>query len=318
MPHVRTAYTDKPKGDVIAIVCSDIHLSHKPPLARSEESDWYAAMDRPLAELRDLQLKHSAVVLIAGDVFDKWQTPPELVNFALDALPSYCFVIPGQHDLPFHCYDDLHKSGLGVLIKARKVELLTDVTACHFRRLAITSFAWGKAIKPPQQVVQGRTHLALIHAYVGKEGKQHAGMDETKHVNAYAEQLAGYDIAVFGDNHLPFQAYSGDCFVFNCGGFMRRKSDDTFKPSCGLLYESGEIVRHYFDTSAEKLRTSTQELLPDGTDEEQIKAFAKSLSTMDCDPLDFEAQLLIAVEQLKGNELAQTILRDTVDAHCRR
>ena len=41
-------------GKVLAILCSDIHLSHNAPVARSAEPDWYIAMKRPLDEIADL------------------------------------------------------------------------------------------------------------------------------------------------------------------------------------------------------------------------------------------------------------------------
>jgi hypothetical protein len=57
--------TDK----VIAILCADLHLSHKPPIARSNEPCWYTAMKRQLNELSNLSQKWEAPVLCAGDVF---------------------------------------------------------------------------------------------------------------------------------------------------------------------------------------------------------------------------------------------------------
>ena len=121
MPNMR------PEDEVIAIVCSDIHLSHKPPLARSGEPDWYVAMARPLNELRGLHSDYGVPVVIAGDIFDRWNSPPELIRFALDNLPKGAWVIPGQHDLPYHDYGALNRSALGVLIKADWVPNLSEI-----------------------------------------------------------------------------------------------------------------------------------------------------------------------------------------------
>ena len=42
VPDVRTAtHTKRSNLDTIAILCSDLHLSHRPPLARSNIPDWY-------------------------------------------------------------------------------------------------------------------------------------------------------------------------------------------------------------------------------------------------------------------------------------
>ena len=62
------------KEKVIAILTADIHLSHKPPVWRSNEPDWYAAMRRPLYELQDLQQKYECPILAAGDMCNKWNS----------------------------------------------------------------------------------------------------------------------------------------------------------------------------------------------------------------------------------------------------
>jgi hypothetical protein len=58
-------------------------------------------------------------------------------------------------------------------------------------------------------------------------------------------------VAVFGDNHVPFEhrTNKGD-HLFNCGGFFRRRSDEiAHRPSVGLFSRDGSITRHYLDVS---------------------------------------------------------------------
>src|SRR5690606_2165772 len=55
---------------VRALLVADIHLSHRPPIARAAEPDWYAAMERQLFQLRYLSDHYRAPVICAGDVFD--------------------------------------------------------------------------------------------------------------------------------------------------------------------------------------------------------------------------------------------------------
>src|SRR4051812_12555947 len=68
---------------VNSLWCSDIHLSHKPPIARSAEPCWYSAMQRQLDELRSVALELDVPIFVAGDIFDRWNPPPELINFAI-------------------------------------------------------------------------------------------------------------------------------------------------------------------------------------------------------------------------------------------
>ena len=100
-------------SSVIAVCCSDIHLSHRPPKLREAEPNWYAAQARVLSQVRAVVETHKCPLIVAGDVFDEgWRAhkcPPELVNFAIRHLPV-CYAVPGQHDLPHHRYADVDKS----------------------------------------------------------------------------------------------------------------------------------------------------------------------------------------------------------------
>ena len=112
------------KTRVVAIACADIHLQHTAPICRSGEPDWYAAMARPLEELRGLQENYDCPILCAGDVFNHWNNcPPELINWAIKHLPKM-YAIPGQHDLPQHRLDDVRKSAYWTMVEAGVIENL--------------------------------------------------------------------------------------------------------------------------------------------------------------------------------------------------
>ena len=99
----------------IAVVCSDVHLSDKPPVSRSGEPDWFAAMERTLNEVNALAESHDIPVIAAGDIFDRPRVSPALEVFAARNLRGW-YCIPGQHDLPNHRLDRLDQSSYGVLV----------------------------------------------------------------------------------------------------------------------------------------------------------------------------------------------------------
>ena len=47
---------------VVAILCSDIHLSHRPPACRTGERDWYEAMARTLDKLAAMDLSDERLI----------------------------------------------------------------------------------------------------------------------------------------------------------------------------------------------------------------------------------------------------------------
>ena len=54
---------------ILAVLCSDLHISHRPPVARSAEPNWYDTMSDYFSQLQQLAKKWGAPVICAGDVF---------------------------------------------------------------------------------------------------------------------------------------------------------------------------------------------------------------------------------------------------------
>src|ERR1700761_1543949 len=103
-----------------AILLSDLHLSHKCPIARSDEKSWYDAMERPWKQVK--KLAGNCPIVCGGDFFnDGWRPhncPPELINWAIDVLPSSIFSVAGQHDLKHHRVETIKETAFWTLVKA--------------------------------------------------------------------------------------------------------------------------------------------------------------------------------------------------------
>lgn len=250
----------RPKSQVAAFFAADLHFCHKPPIARSAEEDWYEVQKGYLKQLQ--KYSQIAPIVIAGDVFDKWNVPPELINLLLKYMPQV-YAVPGQHDLPNHDYGQLHRSAYGTLVEAGKIINLepghpVEVPGWHPIRL--WGFPWGFEIKPPRQPDGLVTDIAVVHAFVWKdEATKHQGATDEQSAISHKKKLKGYDAAVFGDNHCPFTIqYKSGFLLHNCGGFMRRRIDEIdHKPSVGMLQaepETGKlsIVREYLNVSEDK------------------------------------------------------------------
>jgi hypothetical protein len=244
------------RGDdrVLAILCSDLHLSGRPPLARSVEPDWFEAMARPLREVRKLADRYRCPVVVAGDVCDRWNLSPEVINFAIDEMPV-CWAVPGQHDLPNHRYEDIRRSAYWTLVQAGKIVNLKpgEPTTINDGLLAY-GFPWGATITPPSFGPQGCTHLAVVHAFIWTGKHTYEGAPQERHLTGYTDLLRGYDAAVFGDNHKGFLAHTaGGTTVLNNGGFMRRTiAEVAYTPQVGILRAGGEITRYELDTTDDK------------------------------------------------------------------
>jgi len=242
--------------EVIAILCSDIHLSHRPPISRSVEPDWYEAMARPLRELEDLQTTDNGCVpvICGGDLFDRWNSPPELINFALDHLPEM-YSIPGQHDLPYHGIEEIRKSAYWTMGSAKKVWSLRLGEVVELGdRLKIWGFPFGSKLQSCPPIRHVGVKLLVAHQYVWKKKQNYPMQTPLNYAPSMQQMLEGYDVALFGDNHKGFlHKTKKKTTIFNAGTFMRRTSAErNYKPMVGFLLEDGTVKEHFLDTSQDK------------------------------------------------------------------
>jgi hypothetical protein len=285
---------------VYAIVCGDIHLSHKPPIARSAEPNWYDAMTRPLDEIVGLQKKHKCPVICAGDIFDKWNAPAELINFAFRWIQQ-CIAIPGNHDLPFHNYEDREKSAYWTLVMADRIISL-DPTPFAINNMRLHGFPCGFEPVPLNSPCNLQLEVAIVHQYIWKKGCSYPDAPQSNRVTNIQKKLDGYDCAVFSDNHIPFEWK----MIFNCGSMIRRKIDEiTHRPSVGLLMSDGSFKRHYLDCSQDKFIDTQDGKVIDSIG---MNSFVEELTALSDSAINYSEAVHALLKREKVSDSVKTII----------
>ena len=305
---------------VAALAIADLHLSHVAPIARSCE-DWFAVMERQLRQLSALKDEHECPILCAGDLFDRPCPPISLVNWVMANLPQmYC--VPGNHDLPCHRREDMAKCSYGTLVEAERIIDLEPGKPLAIGRagkaLVLHGFGCGTPVKPLARNSRSdlALHVAVCHEYVWAVGKGYTGAPDDalvgyKWYSDFWKRLHGYDVAVFGDNHISFQfkrrkhktregVETGETnpALFNCGGFFCRKSDERgHKPSVGLIHEDGTVSRQYLDVSADKWLDPDQ--VPAEANGIGFQGFIEQLGDLGAAAMDFAASVHRSLERDK-------------------
>jgi len=226
----------------IAIFVSDLHLSHTAPIWRSNERNWYEAQEKVLHELTDLQERYECPIFCAGDIFDVWKSPPELINFALEYLPQM-YAIPGQHDLPNHNLKEIRKSAFWTLVQARKItELGRYTNFLHKYEILIHGVPYGESVIKKKSDKAWKD-IAVIHEYNWMPKFKYPQAPAKYKVTKDRKEFKGYHAIVCGDNHRAFQTKIGNTLFFNVGGAIRRNSNELkYQPRVGLLGRNGNIV----------------------------------------------------------------------------
>lgn len=296
MPSVRKTIVTEPRP--IAVLCADIHLSLTAPVSRADK-DWMETQASYLKQLRDIA--NGCPVLCAGDIFDRWNTPAELISFAFEHLPDKMVCIPGQHDLPEHRIDQMHRSGYGVLKQAHKITDLSGGAFWSTPDLMVHGFGWGESILPYPWWTSGEygkiIRVVLVHRYcwIPSSNPVPDAPIENRADRLYSE-VKSYQVAVFGDNHQGFLRPDPVCTVINCGTLLRRKRDEiSYQPSVGILYDNGKVKRMRLDTSVDAFHegVSEKEEVPFN-----MREFVKRLEGLGEHGLDFRE----TVERYLENE----------------
>jgi DNA repair exonuclease SbcCD nuclease subunit len=241
-------------------------------------------MLRPLHAISFNAERLGVPILFAGDLFDHWRASPELINWAIENVPVMCG-IPGQHDLPLHNLEDLHKSAFYTLVHAGIIKLL-DHNSIRINQMNVQGFAWGQPIINPKPVIEGTLQIAVIHHYIWEGNHCYPGAPAEDELKYLRKRLHPFDCAVFGDNHKGFLANSGSCKVFNCGSLLRRKSDEIhYEPQVGLLHESGEVEVIKLDISKDVIEAT--ESTKSAEADADLESFLKELAKLKNSKLDF-------------------------------
>lgn len=279
---------------------------------------------RPLQVLLNLQQGYGCHVVYCGDVFDRWNAPAELINFAIDYLPGG-YAVPGQHDLPNHSYSRKGESAYWTLVRAG---VLVDLRPGKVRTvvgkqgvdLHLHGFPWGTeavGIEGAENRKNGR-HVAVVHDYCWREGHTFPGADVQKHAAAHSFRLKGFDAAFFGDNHVGFTGvFKGPKYpvITNCGGFMRRRTDERMYQPRVWLYK--------VDGTVEPVPLGTVDRFTDLDDADPkdedvalhyIHEFVKDLDGLGDQALDFADTVLRVLDRPDVRDGVKDVIRKALEA----
>lgn len=210
-------------------------------------------MQRPIDQINALKEKYRCPIIFTGDLFDRWKATPELINWAIKRLPTM-YAIPGQHDLPYHRYEDIRKSAFWTLVETgHLINLLPREPYPVNSELTVYGFPWGSDVTPlKHKPLAGKT-VAVVHAYCWTDKTGYPNAPEDKRLKTWLRKLTGYDFACFGDQHKTILHVDDSIAMVNTGTLLRRKSDEAkHKPCVGLLWSDGDVTVKYLATDDDK------------------------------------------------------------------
>lgn len=301
------------KADLI--LTADWHLRSDVPVCRTD--DYMNAQKRKLNTICELAKKHVCKVVIAGDVFHKWNASIEAMRLLVDIpiLTDEFRAIAGNHDLPQHNLGLFDKSALGLLSASNVIECLgslnkvfEDYADCDF---IVNGSSFGES---PRYVEANPTHRQVLvwHTMTYKNVLPFPGC-EAMDAKSVLKKYPHYDLIVTGDNHNTFvEEYEGRILV-NPGSLMRMTADQVNHKPCVFLW-------HAEDNSVEQVFLPIEDnvITRDHIERKEArdKRFDEFLSKMTegMDELSFEDALTRYIEVNGMSEEVKRILLESLES----
>lgn len=255
---------------------TDGHLSTKRPIARVEKTDEEYInnqLQKRIQLFEYAKSKNINTIIDGGDFFQYWRmdNSNELLIEIINLFDRYnidYYVNIGNHDLPFHNLEFIHKSLLGLL---QKVNVIHIEPILKLYNSYIRFFNYGEKLVDDNE--DGKFKIAVVHENIFEKNVPPYMAGYT--AKELIELLPSYELFLCGHNHEQFIYKAGEQIVVNGGSVMRitTKQND-YKPMFYEIELSDKInvVSHKFDVlpnmiSDEHLRNKKIETFVESTQE---------------------------------------------------
>jgi putative phosphoesterase len=209
-----------------AIFGADFHLRDSTPTCRTD--DFEAEQWKKLDFISALQKKHDCPVIHSGDLNQHWKPSPYLLTKTMEHIPNEFWTIMGNHDLPQHSLELMHKCGVNTLVEAGRIKLLSGT---H----------WGQTPEQESLIIKGRKLLVYhVMTYQGK--KPWPGCTDPLGATLL-RKYPQWDCIISGHNHKPFTETHEGRLLVNPGSITRQEAGQAdHKPRVYLYYADTNTV----------------------------------------------------------------------------
>ena len=109
------------------IITADWHLRSQRPRCRLDD-DWLETQRNALTLIANEAVEHEADVIVLGDIFDSTnETTNEVIGLVqefavlLETMNLKLYILAGNHDLPQHNLENIHRSAFNILIYSKNI-----------------------------------------------------------------------------------------------------------------------------------------------------------------------------------------------------
>jgi DNA repair exonuclease SbcCD nuclease subunit len=280
------------------LLTADLHLTERVPRCRLDD-DWMQTQIDHLDQIAKYANKYKVPVAIPGDIFDRAVVTDKVKSMFLQFVTKVkagVYAIAGNHDLPYHSWDNADSSSFGVVWNSGVLHHLNELgSSAHFG----------------EELSGVDNGLLFIHVLVFPSIKEAPPMDgDIVIAQDLLNAFPGAQWIFTGDYHHSFVYEKNGRRVVNPGCINRQKADVIdYIPSVMLIDTDAESIKQ-LEIKDDVAMVTDEYLKKEEERETRISAFVESVRSSEEVSLDFLSNLrgaLKANRKMEG-EVKQTII----------
>lgn len=190
------------KNEFRGIITADWHLRREAPRCRIDE-DWIKTQRETLKGIVSLANKKKCPVYCIGDIFDTPKAATEVVLLFIQEMKKVkkgCYILAGNHDLPYHDWANVKQSAVGILMESFP--------------LIETIYPQAKPFGLDESMEES---IAFTHQLVFEDEKSCPPNVKAKTAQDILDQFPNAKWIFTGDMHHSFEFENEGRFVINPG-----------------------------------------------------------------------------------------------------
>jgi DNA repair exonuclease SbcCD nuclease subunit len=222
------------------IITADWHLRSQRPRCRLDD-DWLETQRTALTHIATYAGQNKADVIVIGDIFHSTnETTNEIIGLVqemalqLDEISCKLYILAGNHDLPQHNLDNIHRSAFNILINSKNV--------FHLSKLKLNDGKY-KVSAENFGALDNDVDIIFKHVLCFPDNAKLPPGDKIVRPSELFAEFKNAKYIFTGDYHSAFVYEKGKKKLLNPGCLLRQAADMIdYEPSIYLIeFADGEL-----------------------------------------------------------------------------
>ena len=273
------------------IITADWHLRSQRPRCRLDD-DWIKTQKYALLQVFSLAEKNNADVIVIGDIFHSTnETTNEVIGLVQDlaswlaSVKLKLYILAGNHDLPQHNLDNIHKSAFNILLNSKNIYHLRNLreNGDFLPSLLISASNFGEDDLLDADVV-------FKHILCFPENEKIPPSDKIVKPSELFAQFKDAKYIFTGDYHRQFVYEKGKTKkLLNPGCLLRQAADMIdYEPSVFLIdFEEGLLTYKILPIQDDEKMVTDEYLEKEELRNSRIEAFIERIKENEQVTFDF-------------------------------